>query len=146
MTFWTVGDLQLATVHTNPCRAQYPGFWRVHPWPTGLFVNVLFWVRVRTIVPSTELTRIYSCLLFLKSCCGHNLLDKPSFYLVGDGKLVLHCLWNPMITLPSELHYDLLSGTQWLLLECGFAVHLEHVKGHQDSSVITVLSWLKQHP
>jgi len=42
--------------------------------------------------------------------------------------------------LPSEPHYDLLSGTWHLLANCGYSILLEHFKGHQDLGAITTLS------
>jgi len=44
------------------------------------------------------------------------------------------------MTSPSKPHYDLLSGTGQLLNDCGYSIHLEHIKGHQDNGVITVLT------
>jgi len=88
----------------------------------------------------SELAGIYTCLLFLYHCLCHPTTTKPAFYLACDGKLVLHQLWNGGRTSPSELHYDLLSGTRHLLSNGGFQVTLAHVKGHQDTGVPTVLT------
>ncbi len=88
----------------------------------------------------SELAGIYTCLLFLHLCFPHNNTEKPEFYLACDGKSVLHRLWNKRKTSAAEPHYDLLSGTRHLLLDCGFKVILAHVKGHQDQGIPTVLT------
>jgi len=82
---------------------------------------------------------IYTCLLFIHHCFSHSLPSKPTFQLACKGKSVLHWLWNPCMTSPSEPHYDLLSGT-CQLLECGYSIQLTHIKGHQDNGEITVLT------
>jgi len=88
----------------------------------------------------SKLAGIYTCLLFIYHCFQHTLQTKPTFYLACDGKSVLHRLWNPRMTLASEPHYDLLSGTRWLLSEGGFTFTLAHIKGHQDNGEIMVLT------
>jgi len=88
----------------------------------------------------SELAGIYTCLLFLHHCFPHSKTSKPAFYLACDGKSVLHRLWNGQKTSASEPHYDLLSGTRYLLLDSGFQVTLAHVKGHQDTGAPTVLT------
>jgi len=44
------------------------------------------------------------------------------------------------MTSPSEPHYDSLSGTRQLLIDCGYSVHFKHVKGHQDNGITTFLT------
>jgi len=44
------------------------------------------------------------------------------------------------MTTASKPHYDLLSGTCWLLSEGRFTFTLAHVKGHQDNGEIMVLT------
>jgi len=107
------------------------------------------WVMGKCFAPSTDndhsfflskLASIYTCLLFIYYCFQHSLLHKPSFYQACDGKSVLHRLWNPGATSPGKPHYDLLSGTCRLMLECRFTIQLSRVKGHQDNGVITALT------
>jgi len=88
----------------------------------------------------SKLLGIYSLLLFLYHVGSHSLKHKPTFKLVCDGKSVLHRLWRQEPTSPTKLHYDLLSGTRYLLSHCGYHVTLNHVYGHQDSGVPTVLT------
>jgi len=87
----------------------------------------------------SELLGLYSLLLFLHHAGRHSLNHKPTFKLACDGKSVLHWLWQPAPTSPTEPHYDLLSGTRYLLSHCGYHVTLSHVYGHQDTGAPMVL-------
>jgi len=89
----------------------------------------------------SKLTGIYSLLLLLYFACLPHSVEKPKFQLACNGKSMLYQLcWNTTITAPNEPHYNLLSGTCFLLANCKYLITLVHIYGHQDMGFPTVLS------
>jgi len=67
---------------------------------------------------SELVTGVYMLLLFLKSCAPLEGIWKLNLQAACNSKSVLHCLWQTAPTSPSKPHYDLLSGTKFLLGQC----------------------------
>jgi len=85
----------------------------------------------------SKFTGSYLLLLFVHHACPAHTIQKYTLQVACNGKLVLFCLWNLTTTAPSELPYDLLSGTCYIMANCSYSVSLVHVCGHQDAGAIT---------
>ena len=66
-------------------------------------------------------------------------------HLVCNGKSVLDWIKLEHPVLPTESHADLLTAVKTKMRQIGIQIHWNHVKGHQDGKLITVLprdAWL----